>query len=231
MGTCFSSASNTNAKELSPYTAAVAKIRTCSSDKYDAAAAANACLEFKNLYKFDEAKTALAHEAGGVEVLLGALRANKQDATVHHHSLNALYYLAGIRAACDEFRACGGTELLVDGMRGHAEHTDTQQCGCDLVGRIASNGGTVACTELLSAGTVEVVLGALHIHAASHPNVTIAACLALSSLASNGGDACRSAVLASGALKGAHAAVGVVPADHSMTSTAERALATLEGAL
>ena len=236
MQACTAHTAQAKNAELARYAAAVAKI---SMSAADAAAAAATCRELGNMtlgvpgkpYYKNEAKTALAVEAGGVGLVSGALRAHPHSAAVQTEGFHALNSLAGTVGGCDAVRGGGGVALLLGGMRGHAQHSGTQRWGCRLTCDLAGKGGATVCAELLEAGAVEVVLSVLRTHGASDPSVSSAACSALTRLARYGGVAGRSVVAASGALDAARAAVAAVPPDHDWVSIAQKALAALEAAL
>ena len=224
--------------ELAPYAAAVAAVATD-----DAAAAAAACDQLRamtlglddgrpNAQFFpNPAKVALAAEAGGIEALLGALRAHAAAAAVQAAGFYVLRgFVANDRGRSDAIRGGGGVALLLGAMRAHPQHARMQRWGCDLAVNLMDSGGAAASAELLEAGLAERAVAVVQAHAESHPEVISAAADACVRLAraKNGG---RDALAAAGALHVLRAAVAAVPVNFLRLSTAQAALARLEEAL
>ena len=118
---------------LVPYAAAVAAVTAAAGD---AGAARTACKQlvgmtrgldnhasqYAHMYP-NPAKVALAAEAGGIEAVLGTLRAHPAAGDVQQHAgFHTLFGFAEERGRCAAIRGGGGVALLLGGMRALPQH-------------------------------------------------------------------------------------------------------------
>ena len=76
----------------------------------------------------------------------------------------------------------GGAALLVGGMRAHAGHLDTHNCGCELVRSLADYGSAAVGDALVAAGAAAAARDALAAHGGADPSLCNLACSALAQL-------------------------------------------------
>jgi len=126
----------------------------------------------------DDNKTAIA-AAGGIPVVLAAMKAHTGHADVQRRGCGALGSLAVNADNKTAIAAAGGIPVVLAAMKAHTGHADVQCQGCRALGNLAANADNQ--TAIAAAGGIPVVLAAMKAHK-GHVDVQEHGCCALGNI-------------------------------------------------
>ena len=152
------------------------------------------CAALTNLSVIADNRTAIA-AAGGIPVVLAAMKAYSGDVSVQDYGCGALATLAVNVDNNTAIAAAGGISVVLAAMKEHIGHADVQTYGCWALANLAAN--TNNKTAVAASGGVSVVLASMKAHM-GHKDLQAHGCKALVNLASNADN--RTAIVAAGGI-------------------------------
>jgi len=137
------------------------------------------CRALYNLAVNDDKQKAIA-VAGGIPVVLAAMKAHEGHKDVQEQGCGALVNLAFNADNKMAIAAAGGIPVVLAAMKAHKGHVDVQYHGCWALANLAANADNKI--AIAAAGGIPVVLAAMMAHK-GHVQVQWQGCWALGSLA------------------------------------------------